>query len=894
MSMRRFWRRAQADAEQQEELESYIEITAEEYVAQGMEVDEARRAARRKLGNLTRIREEVYEMNTATFVEGMLQEVRHAARMLRLNPAFSITAILTLALGIGATTAIFSVVNGVLIKPLPYPEPEAIVRVTHSALFGKVRGRDFPFSAQMLATYLANNQTFQELGIWRPGQAAITGLGDPEHANTLLVTHGTLRALRVQPAVGRWFSSADDQPGTPETVILSSGYWQRRFGGDPGVIGRVLTIDSRPRQVIGVMPERFTLLGSPFDLILPLRINLGQPPPDFSYRALARLKPGVTLAQANADVARMLPVFKEKYVPNRAMDDLHLEPAVRPLKDDVVGDVGQVLWVLLGSISILLLIACANVANLLLVRTESRRQELAVRTVLGATRGHIARALMVESLTLSLAGGLMGLGLAYGGLQLLVAHGPANLPRINDLTIDFTVLVFAVATSIVSGLVFGLIPIWGLFPIARLVGPKRGWNLQPLVHGGGRWASAGKSQHRSQDALVVMQVALALVLVVSSGLMIRTFQNLRHVEPGFARPETIQTLRITMPPTITTEPERMVRTQAAILERLAAIPGVTSAAYIDSLPTDPTSIDAIVFPEGKTYASGELPPARRIKLISPGLFRTLGTSLLAGRDVAWAEIYNERNVALVSESLAREEWDSVGGAIGKRIRLGTSTSWQEVIGVVADVYDDGADKKAPRSVYWPAREHPFIAGNLDPRAIAFTIRSDRTGTESFLRDIRQAVSAVIPDLPVFLVRTLREVYDQSMARTSFTLVMLGIAGAMALLLGIVGIYGVLAYAVMQREREVGIRLALGAQPRAVKEMFLYRGMILAGVGIALGAAAAAGLTRSMSSLLFGVKPVDAGTFAAAAGVLVVAALAASYIPARRAATVDPVETLRGQ
>jgi predicted permease len=886
VTWRRFLKRAQADAEQQQELEFHIEITAKEYIARGMDPDEARRAARRKLGNLTRIREEVYEMNSAMFVEGTLRELRHSARMLRLNPAFSITAILTLALGIGATTAMFSVVNGVLIKPLPYPDSDAVVTVTHSAVFGNVRGRNFPFSPQMLAIYAANGRAFEELGIWRPGQAAITGFGDPEQANTLLVTEGTLRALGVQPALGRWFSLADDQPGTPETVILSNAYWQRRFGGDPGVIGRAMTIDSRPREVIGVMPARFTLQGFPVDLILPSRINLAQPPADFNYQALARLRPGVTVAQANADIARMLPIYMERYAGHR-MDALHLLPAVRPLKEDVVGDVGQVLWVLLGSIGILLLIACANVANLLLVRAEGRGQELAVRAALGAGWGEIARALMTESMTLSMPGGLMGVGLAYGGLRVLLTHGPANLPRLNEITIDLPVLAFAAATSIVSGLLFGLVP------IAKLAGPKFALHLPEFIRGGGRWASAGKSQHRSQNALVVVQVALALVLLVSSGLMIRTFQNLRNVDPGFARPETIQTVLISMSPAVVAEPERMVRMQAAILERLAAIPGVTSAAYIDQLPME-GGINAIVAPEGKTYASGELPPARRIKLISPGLFHALGTPLLVGRDVTWAELYSERNVALVSESFARETWNSVAGAIGKRIKLGTSGSWQEVIGVVADVYDDGADKNAPATVYWPAREHPFIVGNLVPGTVAFVIRSGRTGTESFLPDIRQAVSAVTPDLPITQVRTLREVYDRSMARTSFSLVLLGIAGAMALLLGIVGIYGVLAYAVLQRQREVGIRLALGAEPRTVKGMFVYRGMVLSGVGIALGAAGAAGLTRLMSSLLFGVRPVDAATFVAAAGVLVVAALAASYIPARRAAAVDPVETLRGQ
>jgi predicted permease len=893
MNWRRFTNRTQADEELQQELESFIEITAEQYIAQGMDPHEARRAARRKLGNPTRIREEVYEMNTATFVESIGRDLRHSIRMLRRSPSFAVTAILTLALGIGATTAIFSVVNGILIKPLPFPEPEAVVTVGHSAMFGTVRTANFPFSPQWFATYVENNQTFKEFGLWIP-LAAITGLGNPEQANTLLTTQGILPALGVQPAIGRWFSPADDQPGAPETVILTSGYWQRRFGGDRGVIGRVITIDSRPREVIGVMPARFSFqgfsfqAGRPADLILPLRLDLVQPPADFGYAALARLKPDVTLAQANADVARMLPIFTEKYggKGTNSLDSLHLLPAVRSLKEDVVGDVGRVLWVLLGGIGIVLLIACANVANLLLVRAESRGQEFAVRTALGAGWGNIARALMVESLTLSLAGALIGMGLAYGGLQVLLAYGPANLPRLNEITIDPTVLVFAVATAILSGLLFGLVP------IAKFMGAKFAVNLPEFLRGGGR-SSAGRSQHRSQNALVVAQVALALVLLVSSGLMIRTFQNMRTVQPGFTDPATIETLRITISSEQVPEPERVTRMQADILERLAGIPGVTSAAFVSNLPMDP-GMNAIAPVEGKDYGN-QVPIPRTIKFISPGLFQTVGTPLVAGRDLNWVEISEQRNVTLVSESLAREEWGSATAAIGKRMHVGISGPWQEVRGVVADVYDDGADKKPSAIVYWPARMQEFMTGPPTvPRSVAFALRSSRTGTESFIREIRQAVSAVNPDLPLSQVRPLREVYDQSMARTSFSLVLLGIAGAMALLLGIVGIYGVLAYAVAQRQREVGIRLALGAQPRAVKKMFVYRGMMLSGVGIALGAAAAAGLTRSMSSLLFGVTPVDAATFASAAGVLVVAALAASYIPARRAASVDPVETLRGQ
>jgi predicted permease len=384
MNWRRFFRRAHADREQQQELESYIDITAEEYLAQGMSPEQAWRAARRKLGNLTRIREEVYDMNTATFFEGTLREFRHAARMLRLNPAFSVTAVLTLALGIGATTAMFSVVHGVVIKPLPYPDADAVVTLGVSAVFGTERTPDFPLAPRMFASYAENGRSFQEFGLATSGEATVTGLGTPEHTNTLQVTRGILTAVGVQPVVGRWFSPEDDRPGTPETVILSNGYWQRRFGGDPGVIGSVMTVDSRPREVIGVMPAGYSLRGFNADLIFPLRFDPDQPPAGYCCRGIARLKPGATLAQANADVARMIEAWKR--VENRAaLEDLQLGPAVRPLKDDVVGDVGRVLWVLMGSIGILLLIACANVANLLLLRVESRGQELAIRTAPAAS-----------------------------------------------------------------------------------------------------------------------------------------------------------------------------------------------------------------------------------------------------------------------------------------------------------------------------------------------------------------------------------------------------------------------------------------------------------------------------------------------------------------------------
>jgi predicted permease len=381
-------------------------------------------------------------------------------------------------------------------------------------------------------------------------------------------------------------------------------------------------------------------------------------------------------------------------------------------------------------------------------------------------------------------------------------------------------------------------------------------------------------------------------MLVSAGLMIRTFQNIRNVEPGFTDPATVQTLRLTIPSTTARDGERVAQLEAQIRERLAAIPGVTSAAYTEVLPMDGGG-GVTVYAEDKAYSADAFPPSRRINRVSPGLLQTLGTPLLAGRDFDWQEISNQRNVAMVSEGFARETWNTVEGALGKRIRIGTDGPFQDVIGVVADVYDDGAHRPAPASVYWPARPHVGSSWGGVSRSVAFALRTDRTGTESLLREIRQAVSEVTPELPLAQVRTLADVQQASMARTSFSLVLLGIAGAMALLLSIVGVYGVLAYAVTQRRREVGIRMALGAAPRNVRRMFVYRGMVLSAVGIAVGTVAAALLTRLMSSLLFGVEPFDAVTFAAAAIFLAIAALLASYIPARRAAAVPAAETLRG-
>jgi putative ABC transport system permease protein len=506
-----------------------------------------------------------------------------------------------------------------------------------------------------------------------------------------------------------------------------------------------------------------------------------------------------------------------------------------------------------------------------------------LRDVTGAGWGRIAREMLLESLTLGIMGGVLGLGLAYAAVRILVAEGPATLPRLTEIGIDPLVLAFCFAVSMFAGLLFGLIP------VLKYAGPR----LATALRAGGRSLSWSRERHRARNTLVVVQVALALVLLVGSGLMIRTFQALRNIQPGFTRPAEVQLLRIAVPYEHVKEPERVMRMQNEIMDRLAAIPGVTSVSFANSGPLEGLNSFNPVFAEDKIYAAGQIPPMRRFRFVAPGFFKTTGTAIVTGRDFTWTDLYEKRNVAMVSENMAREMWGEPTAALGKRIRGGDSP-WREIVGVAADVYDNGVQEKPPSFAYWPALIDNFGGSTQAMRSGAFLIRTNRAATESFLTEARQAVWSIDSSLPVFQVRTLQDLYNQSLARTAFTLMLLAIAGAMALVLGIVGIYGVIAYAVTQRTREIGIRMALGAQPAGLRQMFVRHGLLLAGIGAIIGLGAAAGLTRLMSSLLFGVKALDPLTYAGVAAILIAAAALASYLPARRATRVDPLDALRAE
>jgi predicted permease len=889
----RIFRRRNLNEELNEELREHLEEKTEQLMRlENLPRTEARQAALRAFGNPGLVETRSREVWQWSMLESVLADLRLALRRFIKSPGFAVTVLLTLAIGIGANTAVFSVVNSVLLKPLPYPDSDQLVSLWLNApgaagLANFQKG--LPLSASMYFTFSESNRTFQTLGIWTASKANVTGVARPEEVKTILVTDGVLQTLGVPPLAGRGLTADDQAPHGPKSVMLSYGYWQRRFGGDPSVIDRTIVIDSQTRTIVGVMPRGFRIVDQDFDILAPLAFDRNkQILAGFGFPGIGRLKPGVTIPEANADIARMIPIWMDSFS-NGPGSDSHwyikwkITPDLHSLKEEVVGNVGSVLWVVMGTIGLVLLIACINVANLLLVRAESRQLELSIRAALGAGRGRIARELLSESVLLGLAGGALGVLVAGAGLRLVASIGPANLPRLDEIALDGRSLLFTLALSLVSGLFFGSIPAW-----------KYARSRITVSLGAARTASASREQHRSRNILVVAQVAMALVLLVCAALMIRTFLALGKVDPGFADAATLQTLHIAIPDSTIADSRRVARIENDIADKLASIPGVTSVGFAATAPMEGAEPDwDLVSVEGKTYAGD--PPIRYFNYVSPGYFQALGTHLVAGRDFTWNEIYGLQQKVIVSENFARESWGSAQAAIGKRVHA--YSPWYQVIGVAQDVRYNGIDEKAPSIVYWPlirGTPYPGASPAYTPRSVTFAVRSNRAGTEAFQNQLQQAVWQVNADLPVASIRTMQEIESKSLARTSFTLVMLGIAAAMALALGIIGIYGVISYAVSQRTREIGIRLALGAPKSELRWMFVRSALALTGVGVVIGLGAAAAIAQLMRTLLFGVSPLDPLSFTAVPLILAAAAAMASFLPASRAAAVNPVDALKAE
>jgi predicted permease len=867
------------EAEIVDELSQHLEDRHRELIAGGMSADEATRVALADFQTGNVLSQQMISLRqahagepvavaapTGRVLTDLWQDVRYASRILWKQPGFAAATVLTLALGIGATAAIFSVVYGVLLKPLPFSEPDTLVTVRQLAPHGAGTNQ----GPTTFLTYRVNQRAFEAIGAWDTADVSITGRGHPERVQALSVTAAILPLLRVQPIVGRAFDADDDKLRHAMRVMLTYGYWQRRFGGADAVVGQTLVINGTPAEVIGVLPSSFKFLRTRPEILAPLPLPDNAPGGvSFGFQALARLKPGVSLAQANADVGRMIALFPSNFA------GLELQPDVRPLADDVIGDIGEILWILLAAVGVVLLIACGNVANLFLVHAEGRHHELAMRTALGASRGRLARALLSESAVLALAGGAVGVVLAYAATVLLQRIAPAQLPRLDEIGINAPVLLFTLSVSLLSGVLFGL------FAVLRFGSP----NIA-AIRDGGRSASDVPARRRTRNALVVGQVALALTLLVVSGLMIRTFVAMRNVDPGFTRPEEVQTFVVAIPPPVIEDDEQAARTFEKIAQQLAGVLGVRAVGLSSSITMDGEDNGNSIQVEGATI--GDEQRSARFKSFAPGYFETMGNQLVAGRSITWSEIYEQRPVILISAALARRLWTDPSAAIGKRVRgFQPKAPWREIVGVVGDERDDGLNQPATPIVYWPMLNESYRW-----RIMAYAVRSPRVGTPGFLGELEQAVWSVDRNLPLADKHTLEEIQARSMARTSFALVMLGIAAGVALLIGVVGIYGVIAYAATQRTREIGVRMALGAQTGDIRTLFLRHGLVLTATGIAVGIGLALMLTRVMSAFLFGVGAKDPITYAVVSGALAAVALFATYLPTRRAARVNPIVALR--
>jgi predicted permease len=817
------------------------------------------------------------------------RETRYAWRRLRRAPAFAITATLTLALGIGATTAVFTVVNAVLLRPLPYDRSDELVDLSHSVQLSGIS--HIQQSDATFLLYRGASKSFSGLGAYTDAAVNLDSDGERAGAGAERVVAGifsadVLRLLRVTPLHGRIFLNDDDRPGAAPVAIVGERLWRRRYAGDPAIVGRRISIDGVSREIVGVMPRDFRFPVSGTELWLPLGLNPAKTQPaSFNYTAVGRLASNVTSAQAVDELSRILPRVLTEFpseLTASMLEQAHFRPVVTPLRDVVVGDIGRVLWVILGTVGFVLMIACANVANLFLVRSEGRQKELAVRAALGADRRALLAQLGVEGGLLAALGGLTGLALTVPGVRLLQSLGDGiDIPRLGEVRVDLSVLAFTSAVTVAAAVAFSLLPVLrvGRTP---LVGA-----LKDL----GRAATAGRDRHRARMALVVSQVALALLLLAGSGLMARSFARLRAVRPGFDAAHVLS-FQIAAPESRYKTAADRFRLYENVRSELAALPGAQSAGSTSWLPLTDTWHDiGAVWVEDHPVSAGSVPPIHDQVNVSSEYFTTMHIPLLAGRLFSSVDPARPPLEAIVSRSFAERYWKNES-PLGKRLHAGMSDAWKTIVGVVGDVRIEGLDQPPAQTVYFPLADAQ-TAQIYAPRALSFVVRStqDPSAVTSAARRILERVA---PAVPMFGARPMTEVLSRAAARTTFTLLMLGIASAAALLLGAIGIYGVISYMVSLRTREIGVRMALGAEPGEIGRMISRQGLTMAGTGVAIGLVAALLLTRYLRTLLFEISPTDPVTLGSVSVGLLVVSLVASWLPARRAARVEPVVALRSE
>ncbi|HET9193947.1 MAG TPA: ABC transporter permease, partial [Vicinamibacterales bacterium] len=812
---------------------------------------------------------------TGHVLRGAWLDLRYAARMLRKQPAFTIAAVLTLALGIGASTAVFSVVEGVLLRPLPYPDDGRIVRVgatTHSS-----RDSAASFSDRGYWHFVDNNRSFEKFGAYRvlDSAASLTGDGAPLPVEPGTMTLSAFKALGVFPELGRLPTPEEDAPGAARVALIGHDLWVNRYGADPSILGRRINLYGVPWEVIGVMPAGYDFPTPEVDVWIPLRLNpASQNFGGHNLRAIARLAAGVTIAAATEDARSLIARFDEAGYDASWFERIFDGGAiVRPLRDEIVGDVRQRLLIVFGTVGFVLLIACSNVANLLLARAEGRRQENAVRMALGSSRFRLARHLLIESAMLALLGGAAGVLLAYAGVRALVSVGPADIPRLDEISINGRALVFTALVSSLAGVLFGVLP-------AVRASSAR---VTAALRDGGRSAASAGARHRTRNALVMTQVALAFVLVIGSGLMVRSFEALRSVDPGFSA-EGVLTFQVRPLRTKYAGAGAVARLYDRLIERLEAVPGVSRAGAIDALPLTGNDDGFAAVIEEFPPVADELPPAFAVRRATPGYFAAMNIPVVEGRTFTPDDHTRQLPAVIISDSVKARYWPNTS-ALGKRIDIGKASA--RVVGVVGDVHNAGLDAAAEQFLYLP------MVDSAGGGVLAMTMTL-RTASEplSLVSAIRSAIAEVDRDLPMAKVQSMERVLGDSMSRTSFTMSALVIAALIALFLGAVGIYGVLSYVVSLRTPEIGTRLALGASPGGVLGMVLSQGMRLAGAGALLGLVAALALGRVIVALLYDVSPFDPVTLVATSAIFLGVAVLASLLPAARAARTTPVDALR--
>ena len=810
-------------------------------------------------------------------MDELIQDLSYSVRQLARKPGFAAVLVLTLALGVGANTAVFSVVHGVLLRPLPYPEADRLVVVWTQ--FPTMELNEFPASWPEYSEFREQNRAFEEVGAWVGGERTITGGDAPERLAVTSFTWTMWDVLGVDPLFGRVFTEEEDIDGSDDVVVLSHGLWQRRFGSDAGVVGQTIELNGRTTVVLGVMPESFEFdVNAEGEAWQPMGIDPGNPPGRANHFAsiVGRLQAGVTFERAQEDLRSILTRWEEDESIGHTWRRPGHPAFLRPLHQQVVGDVEASLFVLLGAVGFVLLIACANVANLLLVRGEARQREMSIRASVGAGQGRIVRQLVTESLVTAFIGGALGIALAFGGLKVLLAIAPDTLPRVETVGLNGTVLGFSAAVALVAGLLFGLAP---ALQAARL-------NIQAALREEGRGGTASKGRFRLRQILVVSEMALAVVLLIAAGLLMQSFWRLQSVDPGF-RSENVLAFSVSPPPASYPDSSDVTGFYRDLMPQIAAIPGVTSVGAVripplaGSLPPNDIQIENYVQPQDG------IPTNADVQLVTPGYFATLGIPLLQGRVFEDRDQLDGEIVAVIDEVLARRFFPGEDPT-GRRIRQ-TGSAWSTIVGVVGGVHQESLDIEP--------RAHLYLVHAQSP-ATWFAVRDMtvllRTGVEplGLVSSVRQVVARMDSNLPVYEVTTMENHVARSTATERFSMFLQLVFAAVALALAVIGIYGVLSYSVAQRTQEIGIRMALGADQGTILKLVVGQGMVLVFVSIAVGVIGALATAEVLSSLLYGVSPRDPATYVAVTGVLAVVAAFACYLPARRASTVSPQTALR--